>query len=700
MPIISNFPGGSGSGGGGLALAPVTDISTMAGSGEVYVKWNDPEDMVVAGATLAAWSGTLLVRKAGSMPHSRRDGTIVLDSKVRNQYSEDYFCDSGLTNGVTYYYKFFPYTTANAYTENDSNGFSITPGAVYLDNVSNISVEEVGNGKLALKWTDPAATIVQNGVTVATWDHTTVVVKTSGYAIDPNDADAVYTKNVTTRNEYSSNPLVISGLTNGVTYYIALFPITTDGAVTAGDANYITGIPNRLTIPTIPSQKGEVVYSGNPQSPEWNGYDSIMMTISGVTIGTNAGDDYEAKFTPTTDYRWADGSVETKTVKWSISKADSTITFDKPTVTLNSSNLTETVTVSHPDTGTITAESNNTNVATASVNGNILTISHVGQTTGEATITVHSTGDSNYNAPSGATITVNAQFMPASGNALNDYTWDEISQVSNAGLGDDYWNVGDRKAVTINGTVGTLAVNTTLYAYIIGFNHNSAREGNGIQFGTFKTALSGGADVCLTDNKYNSSDTSGAKYFNINHWSYNNYGGWKACDLRYDVLGSTKTAPKNYGKARASGDVGYDAPADTATNPVANTLMAALPADLRAVMKPITKYTDNVAGGSGHTASNVTSSVDYLPLLSEFEIFASSSYANNTEKNYQAQYAYYKAGNSKVKNRHSATSSTASWWERSPRYTDGNRFCNVYTNGGANGSYSGYSYGLAPAFMV
>lgn len=117
MPILSNFPSGSGSGGGGLALAAVTNINTLTSHEKVYVKWTDPQDLVVAESTLAEWSGTLLVRKAGSMPVSRRDGTVVLDGKVRNQYQNAYFCDSGLSDGTTYYYKFFPYTTTNTYTE-------------------------------------------------------------------------------------------------------------------------------------------------------------------------------------------------------------------------------------------------------------------------------------------------------------------------------------------------------------------------------------------------------------------------------------------------------------------------------------------------------------------------------------------------------------------------------------------------------
>lgn len=73
MPIISNFPGGTGSG-GGLTLGAVSDINVLVASGKTYVKWTDPSDIVVSGAALAAWGGTQLVRKAGSAPKSRRDG--------------------------------------------------------------------------------------------------------------------------------------------------------------------------------------------------------------------------------------------------------------------------------------------------------------------------------------------------------------------------------------------------------------------------------------------------------------------------------------------------------------------------------------------------------------------------------------------------------------------------------------------------
>ena len=139
MPIISNFPGGTGSG-GGLTLGAVSDINVLVASGKTYVKWTDPSDIVVSGAALASWGGTQLVRKAGSAPRSRRDGTVVLDSKTRDAYKTSYFCDSGLSNGVTYYYKFFPYTTAGAYTDSEEDVFNATP-TVQVTGISNWNVK-------------------------------------------------------------------------------------------------------------------------------------------------------------------------------------------------------------------------------------------------------------------------------------------------------------------------------------------------------------------------------------------------------------------------------------------------------------------------------------------------------------------------------------------------------------------------------
>lgn len=674
MPILGNFPSGGGGGTGGLTLAAVTDIQTLAAAGKVYVKWTDPDDLVVAGSTLAAWGGTLLVRKAGSAPVSRRDGTVVLDSKTRNAYQSKYFCDSGLTDGVTYYYKFFPYTTQGSYTDSADDEFSKTPAPVAVGDVSSMSAVAAGNGKLALKWTDPSATVVNDGVTLATWAKTTVVVKAGGYATDPDDADAAYRLAVTTRNQYASSPLTVTGLQNGVTYYVSFFPTSTDGAVNTSTANRVTGVPNRLAISTVPSQSGSLTYSGNSQSPSWSNYDSSKMTLGGVTSGTNAGS-YNATFTPKDDYCWSDGSTIAKTVSWTIGKAAGSLSLSATSVVLNSSAKSKTVTVTRAGNGAISAQTSDASVATVSVSGNVVTIQSVNDKTGTATITISVAAGTNHTAPSNKTISVTATFVS---NVLNDNSWETIRGVSDKGTGANYWAIGDKKTITINGKIGSTTFSSlSMDVFILGFNHNSAKEGgNRIHF---LIGMNGTKIVGLFDSKYapDSSWASGTTGNFVMNTSNTNSGGWNGSYMRKTLLGNSN-AP---------------------TSPLANSYMAALPSDLRAVMKSVTKYSDNTGGGS-NTASYVTATTDYLFLLAEFEVQGSRSYANSAEQTYQLQYDYFKNGNSKIAYKYNATGTAVYWWLRSARYTNSDYFCYVNTSGNANTSYADYSLALAPGFVV
>lgn len=265
---------------------------------------------------------------------------------------------------------------------------------------------------------------------------------------------------------------------------------------------------------------------------------------------------------------------------------------------------------------------------------------------------------------------------------LNDNSWEIISAVAAEGQALNYWAVGDTKQIIINGKVGkTTFDNLSIWAFIIGFNHNSDIEGNNtIHFQIGKTAQTGGTDICLIDSNYNSASSS-AGYFNMNY-SRENSGGWKSSKMRTVLLGNDN-AP---------------------TSPLSGSLIAALPSDLRTVMKGVMKYSDNTGGGR-NTASYVTATTDYLWLLAEWEVFGSRSHANSAEKNYQAQYTYYANGNSKVKYRHSDTSNAAHWWLRSANATRSYYFGFVTTSGeatynGDGGSYSHYSRGVAPAFCV
>ena len=249
---------------------------------------------------------------------------------------------------------------------------------------------------------------------------------------------------------------------------------------------------------------------------------------------------------------------------------------------------------------------------------------------------------------------------------LNNNDWETIKQVADASAGANYWSVGDTKQITMNGKLsdGLTLSNYNTWVYIIGFDHNKDVEGTGIAFGGFKTAASGGIDVALCDSNYLSNKTSG-QWFNMNN-SATNTGGWASCRMRSTTLPLVKSA---------------------------------LPSELTSVIKTTSIYSDNTGGGS-NTASYVTATQDDLYLLAEFEIFGARSLANSAERNHQKQYAYYVAGNSKVKYHHNSTAAAVKWWERSVYVTDANYFCGVNTNGAASYDSASASYGVAVAFKI
>lgn len=120
--------------------------------------------------------------------------------------------------------------------------------------------------------------------------------------------------------------------------------------------------------------------------------------------------------------------------------------------------------------------------------------------------------------------------------------------------------------------------------------------------------------------------------------------------------------------------------------------MAVLPEDLLAVMKPVTKWTQN--------NSQLTATTDYTFLMAEFEIFGARKYANSAEQSKQAQYDYFKAGNPKVFHKHSATTTAVDAWLRSPHASSSYYFCYVSTSGTASYNNAGSSLVVAPGFCA
>lgn len=341
---------------------------------------------------------------------------------------------------------------------------------------------------------------------------------------------------------------------------------------------------------------------------------------------------------------------------------------DSYAVTLTYFSATINVTV--PSGATVYLKKDGTTLQTKTSTGTVtFTVTETGTYTVEATNGSQTTSGT-VSVTSATSYALTLSFVSST---LNSNEWDVISSVSDAGEGANYWSVGDRKAVVLNGTVGKLSLSSvTTYAFIIGFNHNSSVEGSGrIHFQLAKTALSGGTDIAFCDSSYGSS-VSSTGYFSMNS-SNTNSGGWASSQMRTNICG-------------------------TSLSSYSGTIIAVIPAALRAVLKSVTKYTNNT--GNSTAASAVTATTDYFFLLSEYEVFGSCTYANSTEASYQAQYTYYSAGNSKIKYNHSATTTAVRWWLRSPRASNSSAFVCVDTDGTVRYGNAHGSRGFAPGFCV
>ena len=114
--ILYRSGGGSGIGGESAHLGLIKHFSAVIGSGKVTLTWADPDD-IYDGGKLIKWVSTRIVRKSGSTPKDENDGTVVVESKTKNQYRTSGYNDSGLTNGTTYYYAAFPCSSDGIYSK-------------------------------------------------------------------------------------------------------------------------------------------------------------------------------------------------------------------------------------------------------------------------------------------------------------------------------------------------------------------------------------------------------------------------------------------------------------------------------------------------------------------------------------------------------------------------------------------------------
>ena len=118
------------------------------------------------------------------------------------------------------------------------------------------------------------------------------------------------------------------------------------------------------------------VYDGSEKSIVFSGFDSSTMTLSGTSTATDAGS-YTAivSLQNTSTHKWSDGSTESLSFTWEITKADGYISLSAETVTAPYGSAIKTFTVTSHHGGTLTATQTDAEGVAVSVSGTTVTIS-------------------------------------------------------------------------------------------------------------------------------------------------------------------------------------------------------------------------------------------------------------------------------------------------------------------------------------
>lgn len=434
--------------------------------------------------------------------------------------------------------------------------------------------------------------------------------------------------------------------------------VTLSLSVTGNSVSVSVPVTVERGVVQLPVQSSSLVYTGSELSPEWSGFDPDKLSISGATSAVNAGS-YTAVFTPSAQYCWPDGSVTAKNVPWSISKAAGSLSIEPESLSLTAASPEASISVTRAGDGEISAVSADSSVAAATVSGSEVIVT-AGDNAGEVQITISVAEGTNHLAPQSVSCQVSCVLAPA----FADADWSFISQAASSGSAAGLWAVGDSKPVTLSGSIGSLDVDgLVLRAVILGFDHNHELEGSGRIHLQLGRSEADDADLCLVDSMY-WQFTTGTGYFSPNY--YGTSSGWADSQLRSVICAQ---------------------------------VFNALPAELQAVIKPVTKYTNNTGGSAGDNADAITATTENVFLPSEFEVLGYSGSSSYYEADMQKQYAYFESGMNNVKYRHDTPDTAASWWTRSPSVTDG-QYAAVDESGSSLSTYEFMSHGIAPCFCV
>ena len=115
---------------------------------------------------------------------------------------------------------------------------------------------------------------------------------------------------------------------------------------------------------------------------------------------------------------------------------------------------------------------------------------------------------------------------------------------------------------------------------------------------------------------------------------------------------------------------------------------------LPSTMSGIFKEFINQSGTGNASTSGVEDTIDTFALRAEIEVLGETLYSVSGEG---SQVKWYETASNRIKQ---VNSSNNPWWERSPRKSMGNYFCDITSSGVANSDASNNNLGIAPFGVI
>lgn len=194
----------------------MSDYQTQTQADAKYV----PQTRTVNGKALSA-DVTLSNADVGAAPISHTSETVSTESGVHGIRWHDSKLQAKKSDGTW---------------EDISTG---SGGGFPPADVSGLAAA-TGNGQVTILWGDPADTVL-NGTTIVKWAGSKLVRKEGAYPASPTDG--ILLVDSKTRDQYKTVGYADTGLTNGTTYYYAVFPYSDVGVVNANEANRTSATP-------------------------------------------------------------------------------------------------------------------------------------------------------------------------------------------------------------------------------------------------------------------------------------------------------------------------------------------------------------------------------------------------------------------------------------------------------------------------